>query len=234
MEFKDKNINLLEESIGYSFQDKRLLSQSLVHKSYGNENREYKFSNNERLELLGDSVLGLIVTKKLYNFFPQLKEGDLVRIRSKIVNEATVSSFADEISLGDFLMMGRGEEQRGGRSRRSILCDSFEALIGAIYIDGGLDKVEEKLAHFLNPILEKVEPQNIQDDFKTQLQQHFQSRHKELPQYIFADGEEKSQKFVVHVEFRGEKLGKGEGSSKQEATKKAAQEALKYLQKEGM
>ncbi|MCS7285787.1 MAG: ribonuclease III [Anaerolineae bacterium] len=227
------NFAELEEKLGINFTDKALLLQALVHTSYVNENPSFPLNDNERLEFLGDAVLDFVVGDYLYHRFPEMREGELTWLRASLVKGETLAQFARKISLGRYLLLGRGEEESGGRERSSILGSAFEALIGAIYLDKDLDAVKTFLEPFIEPELDQLFLETIGMDPKSRLQEFIQEWLGVTPSYRTLEerGPEHARTFVVGV-FLGEKLwGKGEGSSKQQASVEAARIALETLQK---
>jgi ribonuclease-3 len=213
--------------IGYQFQDQSLIELALSHRSVGND-------NNERLEFLGDSILGFVVGEALYQKFPKAREGDLSRMRSQLVKGKTLAEVAREFELGDYLNLGPGEMKSGGHRRESILADAVESMIGAIYLDAGMETARERVLSWLASRLGEVTPESRLKDAKTQLQEWMQARKKPLPAYHLREtsGAEHNQLFKVECEL--EKVGKrffGEASSRRAAEQAAAQAALNYIQK---
>ncbi len=223
----------LENIINYRFSDKKLLKTALTHSSYANEatSKGENTKSNERLEFLGDSVLSVIVSKFLFEEYPELPEGDLSKIRAQTVCEKTLARFAREISLGEFLRLGHGESQNGGNDRDSILADAFEALLAAIYLDGGLDKVKEFLLPYAEEHIHGILRGRNTTDYKTTLQQIVQQENGEILDYITISESGPAHKRVFEVEARinSNVIGKGTGSSKREAEQNAAREALSYF-----
>lgn len=219
----------LEEAIGYSFHDKGLLSHALTHSSAANEHHD-PFLSNERLEFLGDSVLGVIVSNYIYHHFPDLPEGELTKLRASLVCEQSLFQFAGEISLGNHLFLGKGEELTGGRARPSILSDAFEALLAAMFLDGGTEPVKKLVLRFILPELEHQKPVAFQD-YKTTLQEIIQKNPEELLEYVLASesGPDHDKRFVVEVHLNSNVIGRGEGRSKKQAEQEAAREALALM-----
>lgn len=226
-----KGLRKFESLIGYEFKDRSLLLNSLVHRSYANENKGFKGVDNERLELLGDSVLGLVVVEYLFRRFNRLSEGELVKMKSAIVSEASLAEFAKLIQLGNYLYLSRGEELGGGRERPSILADAFESVMGAIYIDGGLEESKRFLIPFLISKVEELNSDERVIDFKTLLQEHCQAKYKQLPQYELEgeSGPEHNKRLRITLSLKGRKLSTGEGGSRKEAEQRAAKEACMLL-----
>lgn len=216
-----------------AFQNPLLLSRALTHRSYLNEH-ESAVEDNERLEFLGDAILDFVVGAWLYNRYPEMPEGDLTRMRSALVHTGQLADFARRIGLGGALRLGRGEMQAGGRDRPALLCDAFEALIGAIYLDGG-DKGIEQVRSFLENLLSEAADHVLEthaiDDPKSKFQEWAQSRGHSAPSYVTrsATGPDHSKIFTVEVLVDGEVQGSGTGTSKQSAAKAAAQAALTRL-----
>ena len=219
----------LEERIGYRFRDPGLLENALTHSSYANEHRTEGMPSNERLEFLGDSILGLIVADHLYRSRPDLPEGDLTRIRAALVCEGSLVEVARSLDLGSYLRLGRGEEAGGGRHRPSIQADAVEAMLAAVYLDGGIGQVR-KLVHSL--ILEQEREKTAAGrDFKTALQELVQRESGQILAYHLLDerGPDHAKSFSMEVHINGESIGTGEGKSKKEAEQAAAKAAVRKL-----
>jgi len=217
--------DILCRRIDYSFSDIKLLQTALTHRSASND-------NNERMEFLGDAILSYIISIELYRRFPQAQEGDLSRLRASLVKGETLARIAREISLGDFLSLGSGELKSGGFRRSSILADAFEALIGAIYLDSGLDAASQFVHKYLDERLNECDPTNVKKDPKTQLQEYLQGRSLALPEYTVTaiEGEAHQQLFKVECVVPGlEPAVTGEGSSRRKAEQMAAENALSKL-----
>ena len=225
-----RNISFLEETIGYSFRNKEYALEALRHSSYANENRQNGNCSNERLEFLGDSVLSLVTSSYLFGLFSEQHEGDLTKIRADLVCTKSLSHFARSIRLGDYLLLGHGQELVGGRDQNKILEDAFEALLAAIYLDSG--KNLETVAAFLNPILEKevtklLSEQPIMDP-KSHLQEIVQEAKGLLSYEIVSEsGPDHDKHYVCEVKIDHNVMGRGEGTSKKKAEIKAAEDALK-------
>jgi len=215
----------LEEKIGYTFQDLSLLENALNHSSYANENRDRGVKSNERLEFLGDSVLGLTAAEHLYREFPEEQEGNLTKQRAALVREESLYLTARELGLGDYLHLGHGELLGGGRERPSILADAVEAVIAAIYLDGGFAPARE----FIERHILCHEAAAPTGDYKTLLQEKVQRRGRAELHYVLTGtrGPDHRKEFFVDVLLNGEVLGSGRGTSKKEAEQNAAQMALK-------
>jgi ribonuclease-3 len=217
----------LAQRLGLHFSDLLLLSRSLTHRSYLNEHPE-ALEDNERLEFLGDAVLDFIVGAWLYNRYPEMPEGDLTRMRSALVHTEQLAQFARQIQLGGAMRLGRGETQAGGRRRSALLCDTFEALIGAIYLDRGIAGVSEFISPFLEEAADDILVNRKNEDPKSLLQEWAQSQGYLAPMYVTrsAYGPDHSKIFEVEVLVAGEVRGNGSGPSKQAAAKVAARVAL--------
>ncbi len=222
----------LEGKLGYSFRDRTLLLTALSHSSYANENRSNGMSSNERLEFLGDSVLGQVVASHLYSSFPDMPEGQMTRLRAELVCEQSLFTVAKAIDLGDFILLGKGEENSGGRQRHSILADAVEALIAAMYLDGGLD-IAKEFIH--KSILSELNMQHMQvgSDYKTMLQELIQRKPNQTLIYdlVSESGPDHNKSFTVQVLLNGKAIGSGEGRAKKEAEQLAAKSGLEELSK---
>ncbi|MGM9564961.1 ribonuclease III [Evtepia sp.] len=221
----------LEEKIGYAFRDRTLLENALTHSSYANEHRDKGMPSNERLEFLGDSILGLVVADHLYRNRPDLPEGDLTRIRAALVCEGSLVEVAKSLDLGSYLKLGRGEESGGGRKRPSIQADAVEAMLAAVYLDGGIGQAR-KLIHnlILNQEREKIANGR---DFKTALQELVQRESGQVLSYrlVGESGPDHAKCFSMEVLLNGQPIGAGEGRSKKEAEQAAAKAAVGKLEK---
>jgi len=220
-------IDELQKEIGHTFKDQALLRRALTHSSYANERHEAE--NNERLEFLGDSVLGMITGEFLFLNYAHLPEGELTKLRASLVCEASLVDFARSLSLGEHLLLGRGEIGTGGRARPSILADAFEAVLAAVYLDAGMDAARGFVLRFIRPALEKH--REAFKDYKTMLQEIIQKNPEERLQYVPAgeSGPDHDKRFVVEVRLNGQVIGKGEGRSKKQAEQDAAREALSLM-----
>lgn len=219
----------LQDRLGYVFRDPALLENALTHSSYANERRGHAASN-ERLEFLGDSVLGMVTADKLYHCFPDLPEGKLSRMRAELVCEQSLHAVALDLGLGEHLRLGKGEEHSGGRERPSILADAVEAVIAAMYLDGGLDPARTFiLGHILNGI-EAGEIHHVMD-YKTELQEQIQRKADQHLRYDLVEttGPDHNKRFVMAVSLNDQEIGRGHGRSKKEAEQEAAKAALSGL-----
>ena len=224
-----KNLQELEEKIGYHFKDKKYLKTALTHSSYANENKKAGPSN-ERLEFLGDSVLGVVVADYLFKHRPDLPEGDLTKIRSSLVCEKALCGYSKQMGVGDYLRLSHGEQNSGGAERSSILADAFEAVLAAIYLDGGMEKAREFVLRFTVPEMENPKPKAFKD-YKTALQEIVQQNPEEKLNYVLVgeSGPDHNKHFVVEVHLNSNVIGKGGGRSKKEAEQQAAREALELM-----
>ncbi|MBE6839658.1 MAG: ribonuclease III [Ruminococcus sp.] len=222
-------LDRFQDIIGYKFKDVNYLIQALSHSSYANEKKKTRTSN-ERLEFLGDSVLSIVVSKYLFENFTHIAEGELTKLRASLVCEKSLHIFAQKIKLGEFIMLGKGEEITGGRERPSILADAFEAVIAAVFLDGGFEPVTKYILGFMP---EDVENQKkaVFSDFKTILQEIVQKNPEEKVEYVLAaeEGPDHNKSFVVEVYLNSNVIGKGKGRSKKEAEQMAAKEALELM-----
>ncbi len=222
-------LNNLETMIGYTFTDRQLLLQALTHKSFSNEQAEF-VPHNERLEFLGDAVLELAVSDWVFNHYPDIPEGGLTRIRAEVVSERGLSQIASQLQIGAVLRLGKGEERSGGCEKPSLLADALEAILGAIYREGGFALVSQVVEKVFRDVIEKSALLRYGSDYKTCLQERLQALYGHLPEYRLAqvDGPDHQKIFSMEVFFSGKLLGKGSGSSKKNAEQKAAAVALDH------
>ncbi len=222
-----KNINLLQKNIDYNFKNIDYLKTALSHTSYVNENKRSKGYSNERQEFLGDSVLSLVVSDYLFKHYSHFPEGELTKIRASLVCEKTLSQFAGKISLGDFLLLGKGEDSAGGRKKPSILADAFEALIAAIYLDSGLKSAADFVLKFIIDFIDKKE-KNVFIDYKTILQEIVQKNPDERLSYRLAGetGPDHDKIFTIELILNNNVFSKAAARSKKSAEQLAAKEAL--------
>lgn len=220
----------LEERLGYSFRNRALLETALTHSSYANENRASGIVCNERLEFLGDSVLGVTVADFLYRHFPDMPEGRMTRLRAELVCEQSLHRVALELHLGDYLRLGKGEEHNGGRKRASILSDAVEAVIAAMYLDAGMETAAEFIHRCLLDDVRAIETPSF-TDYKTSLQELVQRHSGQVLSYelVGEEGPDHAKTFRVQVCLNGEPLGRGTGRTKKEAEQTAAANALEAL-----
>jgi ribonuclease-3 len=222
----------LEKKINIRFKDKRLLTNAFVHRSYLNEHKGFPIPSNERLEFLGDSVLSLITSVYLFKNYPALKEGDYTDIKSAIVKKETLAQAAENLNLGQYLFLSKGEEKEEGRKNKNILADVFEALIGCIFLDQGFETTYRFVCDFLFiPQLNEIVNKKLYLSSKTRLQEYIQAKYKKTPLYKLVEekGPAHRRWFKVAVYFNQKQLGVGGGASKKEAEEMAAKNALQNL-----
>jgi len=216
------------ESLGYVFRDKSLLEEALTHKSYYHENRETASSHNERLEFLGDAVIGLIIVEYLFLQEKKYPESVLAKVKSYLVSEMVLADISASLSLGKYLLLGKGEESTGGRDKKSILADALESLIGAVYLDSDYERTKSIVLDFFKVRIDSAIQSGEFFDYKTELQEKTQLLYGTLPEYrvIRQQGEEHKRVFTVAVYLNGKKLGIASGRRKKEAETLAAKKAL--------
>ena len=237
MEGSRRDVKMLEDRIGYRFKNKELLERALTHSSYSNESglKNHHLLCNERLEFLGDSVLSIITSNYLYKNFSDCPEGELTRMRSEVVCERALSGYSETIGLGEFLLLGIGEEKNNGRHRKSIVADAFEALLAAIYLDAGDDGMETAQRFALPFITKEIENVRQRGSFngdpKTLLQQFVPQAEGDFLEYVVVgeSGPDHMKLFKVEARLNSNVIGRGEGRSKREAEQKAAREALELF-----
>ncbi len=219
---------MIEKKLGYTFRDEGILKTALTHSSFANET---SVESNERLEFLGDAVLGFIVARVLYDLFPEAAEGKLSKMRSAIVSRMNFAHFAKELKIDKQILLGKGEEITGGRKRQSNLAGAFEAVIGAVYIDGGYRKVYTIVSRLLKDCLNGKE--EIFKDYKTKLQEIAQRQFKKVPKYkvVLEEGPPHDKCFHVEVKLGRRAIGKGVGSNKKQAEQAAAKEGLEEIER---
>ena len=218
-----------EQIIHYEFKNKNLLQEALSHSSYANENKK-NLNSNERLEFLGDSVLSIVVSQHIFEHFKHLPEGELTKIRASLVCEKALFVFAQQIDLGDYILLGKGEEHTGGRERPSILADAFEAVIAAIFLDGGLEAARKHILSFIPKDMD-IKKSIAFNDYKTMLQEIIQQNPEEKIEYVTKgqSGPDHDKAFVVQVCLNSNVIGNGMGRSKKAAEQMAAKEALELM-----
>ncbi|MBQ7757053.1 MAG: ribonuclease III [Oscillospiraceae bacterium] len=216
-----------ERKIGYTFKNKGILYEALSHSSFANETKK---NSNERLEFLGDSVLSIVVSNYLFEHYQHLPEGHLTKVRSSLVCENSLYEFAKTIDLGDYIMLGKGEENTGGRKRPSILADAFEAVIAAVYLDGGIENASKYVLSFIPKDL-SLKKAVSNNDYKTILQEVIQKNPEEKVEYFLksAVGPDHDKTFTIQVKLNSNVIGEGTGHSKKQAEQAAAKEALKLM-----
>lgn len=215
----------LENKLGYSFKNKKLLENAITHSSYANESKNNKIESNERLEFLGDAVLGMVAAEYLYEAGNTLPEGQMTKMRAAMVCEQSLAETASKLNLGAYMKLGKGELHNGGSKRPSILADAVEAIIAAVYIDGGFNKAASVIKRL---VLKPIDSSVIQKDYKTMLQEYVQRKSGQVLEYKLVEqhGPEHDKSFTVEVCLNGESIGRGEGRSKKEAEQNAAKRAL--------
>ena len=228
-----KNSKDLIKKIGYEFKNKKYLEEALTHRSYSNEAEKTRRFNNEKLEFLGDAILNLITTEYIYDLYGKKTEGELAKLKSQIISEPVFSTIASDIKLGEYLYLSNGEIMSGGRNRRSILGDAFEALIGAIFKDSDYYTAKNVALKFLLRKINKLEEIEGTGDYKTVLQEFVQGKYKKMPEYklLRTKGPDHNKVFEICVRWNDKIYGIGTGKSKKEAEKHAAKEALEKLKK---
>lgn len=219
----------LEDAIGYQFRNISLLQGALTHSSYANERWHDSLASNERLEFLGDSVLGMVVADYLYRHFPDRPEGELTRMRADMVCETTLAGVAEQMGLGHHLRLGNGEDQRGGRQRPSILADAVESVIAAAYLDGGMEAAVALIRRYILTDVPVTKMHHV--DYKTALQELIQRKRNQTLRYSLVEesGPDHAKQFVVEVSLNGQTVGTGTGSSKKRAEQDAARAAMEAL-----
>ena len=226
---KKEKIKELEEKIGYEFKKKELIWQALTHSSFSNEQKINKYKNYERLEFLGDAVLELLSSQFFFETYPDMPEGEMTKLRSSMVCELALAYCARDISLGDYLLLGKGEEITGGRTRDSIISDVMEAVIGALYLDGGLSEADAFVKKY---ILSDLESKQLFYDSKTILQEEVQRDGQSLTYELVSEtGPDHDKVFMVEARIDGQTVGKGQGRNKKSAQQQAAYQALLARQK---
>ncbi|WP_293685038.1 ribonuclease III [Phascolarctobacterium succinatutens] len=220
------------QALGVQMHDLELLDMALTHTSYAHEAKQHpKPQHNERIEFLGDSVLSIIVSTYMYNNFPELAEGQLTKLRAHLVCEYSLFEYAKKIHLGDYLKLGKGEDFTGGRERPSILADAFESVLGAVYLDQGMEVARTYLLGLMQPEIDYICRHGIFNDYKTRLQEYLQRDGEVEITYrlLGSSGPEHNKVFTSEVIFEGKVIGKGQGHSKKDSEQHAAQQALKQL-----
>ncbi len=227
------NIKILEKSLNYTFKDEELLLEALTHRSYCHEFPDKAKKYNERIEFLGDAVLGLVITETLYRENAYFEESQMSKFKSYLVSRKILAQLASEINLGEHLRIGKGEEMSGGRKKISLLANTLEAIFGALFLDSDYDTAKSVILLLYFPILKKVLEKGILEDFKTELQEISQTLFGSLPEYrlIEESGDDHNKTFVYEVYVGGRKYGEGSGRNKKTAQTNAARQALTMLKK---
>jgi ribonuclease III len=228
---KLSNLDVLFERLDYTFTQITLLEEAFRHSSYVNELGISNLNDNERLEFLGDAVLDLAVSHILMDHFESAKEGDLSKFRAAMVNEKGLVHIANKLDLGNYILLGKGEESTQGREKPSILADTMEALLGALYLDGGFERAMLVIRHLFFPLIKQVDSGHINGDYKSLLQEYTQNVYKSRPEYrlIHESGPAHDKTFEVAIKINGTTIAEGEGKSKKEAEQNAAREAFDCL-----
>lgn len=231
---ESKDINELQRKLGYEFKQPELLARAFRHASYVNERPGSELGDNERLEFLGDAALDLAVSHILMDLFRDASEGDLSKYRASVVNEKGLCRVARKLSLGDYILLGRGEEMTQGRGKPSILANTMEALLGALYLDAGFALTKEIVHRLFLPLLGEMDSGKPGYDYKSLLQEFTQEAYRTRPEYLLKDesGPDHEKTFTVALLLNGEQIGEGKGKSKKEAEQKAAKEAFFCLKGE--
>ncbi len=226
------DLSVIQERLGVTFDDLSLLQRALTHRSYLNEHPEHRLEDNERLEFLGDAVLDFVSGAWLYNRFPEMNEGQLTRLRAGLIRTETLARFAQDYMIGQVLLLGRGEDESGGRTRARNLCGSFEAVIGAMYLDQGMDAVRQFIEPLFVPALEDILRRSADKDAKSLLQEWSQATVGETPVYqtVASEGPDHAKEFTVAVTIGVTEVARGVGRSKQSAAQEAAQHALDAIE----
>lgn len=230
-----KAISILEKNIDYVYKDKEKALEAITHSSYAYERKDRKLNSNERLEFLGDSVLSFVITKYLYKEVSDMPEGEMSKLRASVVSEASLSSCARKLKIGDALLLGKGEKTMGGRERSSILADAVEAIIGSLFLDGGIEAAEAFIRKHLHENYIKAIQGELFFDYKTRLQEEIQKKGQYNIRYSVIDekGPDHNKIFTVSVSVNEEVMGTGKGKTKKEAEQNAASDALDKLAQNG-
>lgn len=226
-----EHLEEFQQKINYKFNKIELLNIALTHSSYANEHKKQNLKHNERLEFLGDSVLGVVVSDYIFDEFPKYPEGELTKLRATIVCEPSLAFAAQKLKLGEYLLLGKGEDATGGRERLSILSNTFEAVIGSIYLDGKFNKSKDFILDNLTDIIHEAVHGNLFIDYKTELQEVLQKTTKDKIKYVVMneEGPDHNKTFYMAVKVGDKLLGEGIGKSKKEAEQKSAKTALKQM-----
>jgi ribonuclease III len=228
------NLIDLEQTLGYTFEDKSLLQRALTHRSYLNENPHLPWLDNERLEFLGDSILGFITAEYLYHHFPEMKEGDLTSLRAALVRGETLAEYAHQLQLGEFILISRGEEGGGARSRPALLAATFEAVVGALFLEHGVEATRALIVRLIDSRTHRIIRERLDRNAKSLLQELSQGRMKVTPVYqmVEATGPDHARLFTVQVLLGERVYGTGQGRNKQAAEQEAARAAILQVENE--
>ncbi len=228
----DGSEQVLMEKIGYSFADVSLLREALTHKSFSNEQLKRPVPHNERLEFLGDAVLDMVVSHRVFLAYPAFAEGELTRVRAEVVSEDGLAKIGESLALGGYLHLGRGEERSGGRTKKSLIANALEAVLGAVYCDGGAPAVEGVVGRLFAPAIAVAARRKAGVDYKTRLQELVQSRYGHPPHYelVCAEGPDHRREYTISVRIGDRAVGSGSGRTKKAAAQAAAQVALARLE----
>lgn len=222
--YRQEELKKLEGKIGYEFKNKELLLQALTHSSFSNEQKINRFKDYERLEFLGDAVLELLSSQFFFQTYPEMSEGEMTRLRSSMVCEPALAFCARELSLGEYILLGKGEEATGGRKRDSIISDVMEAVIGAVYLDGGIEEADKFIKKY---ILSDLENKQLFYDSKTLLQEKMQKQGRNITYELVSEtGPDHDKTFTVEIRIDGEAVGRGQGRNKKSAQQQAAYQVL--------
>lgn len=225
------DFNYIENKLGYKYKDKNILLNALTHSSHNNESKSKQIQNNERLEFLGDATLELIISEYLYRNYPDLTEGEMTKMRARIVCSDTLAEAAFKLGIGNLIILGKGEAKSGGRKRKSIMADAMEAIIGSIYLDGGLEEARNFIVTQLKDVIRNVEKKEYNKDYKTLLQEIVQRDHHNNLEYVLTkeEGPDHDKSFYVNVKINDRIYGSGVGKNKKEAEQEAARIAIDLL-----
>lgn len=227
---ESRELDSLYRTISYRFRDDTLIQQALTHRSLISNDEPDRVSN-ERLEFLGDAVLGMVVSEELYRRFPDWSEGELTKAKSYVVSREVLAKKAEEVGLGKYLILSSGEERSGGRKRKSIISDAFEAMLGAVYLDGGLEEARRSICRFVLKDIDEILTHRFHFNYKSWLLEHVQAEGESFPEYrvLRETGPDHKKEFTVEVVVNGRVLGRGKGLSKKRAEQEAALKAIQYL-----
>lgn len=228
MKLNEEKVDRISQAIGYRFRDETLLQTALTHSSYVNENKLPYSANNERLEFLGDAVLDAVISDYLYRLHPEAEEGSLTKLRAAMVCEQALHLAAEQIGLGEFLILGKGEEHNGGRTRPSMNADAVEAILGAVFIEAGWETARETALYLLRDVIKEASRGQLNRDYKSLVQEEIQARGESDIRYevVREEGPDHNKTFTIDLVVGGKVLGRGTGKSKKEAEQQAAKHVL--------